>query len=124
MLTSVRGGPQLIMTSDYSGQHAGCDAEVYSFLIADAVYLWLWQEMRKNLRQKYLPDMRRMSYKALGDKQRQAALIPFLRIANCIPGLLLTIMVDKRIKQLFGLSQSDTAPSGPRRRYADSAAEG
>lgn len=112
MLTSVRTGPQLIMASDYSGEDRESAAKVYSFLLADACYLWLWHDMRTRLRTRYLPNARRMSYKALNDKHRQSALVPFLRIANAIPGLLITFIVDREIQNLFGQTVSDAVQAG------------
>ena len=112
MLTSVRRGPRLLMASDYSGDDDQAPAKVYSFLLADAIYLWLWLDMRAQLRKEHLPGGRRMSYKNLNDKHRQSALIPFLRIANAIPGLLITFIVDKEIHDLFGHQGSDMVQGG------------
>lgn len=112
LLTSLRTGPKLILTSDYSGYHSGATAEIYSFLLADAIYLWIWEEMRQRLRKQYLPDQRRMSFKGLNDRYKQKALVPFLRIANSIPGLLLIVVIQKGIRNLFGLTADDITRSG------------
>jgi hypothetical protein len=112
ILTSVRRGPRLIMTSDYSGQHSSAKAEVYSFLLVDAIYLWLWDEMRRRFRCQYLPNRRRMAYKGLNDRKKLMALMPFLRITNCIPGLLMVFFVDKRINKLLNISREDILRSG------------
>lgn len=101
MLTSVRRGPKLFFTSDYSGQHKSSRFETYSFLIADAIFLWLWEEMRIKFREKYLTDGRRISYKSLNDRKRKKVLVPFLSAANSIPGLCITFCVDKDIPSLF-----------------------
>lgn len=100
-LTSVRNGPNLILCCDFSGQHSSAKYECYSFLLADSIYLWLWDEFRKKLRIKYLPQRRRVSFKNLNDRYRQKALIPFLRASNCIPGVLFSFLIDKNIESLF-----------------------
>ena len=101
LLTTVRLGPTLFLSSDFSGQHDLAEYESYSFLIADLIYLWLWDDMRKEVRSRYLSDKRRMSFKGLNDAQKRRALIPFLRSANCIPGLSITLLVDKSIPSLL-----------------------
>ncbi|MBE3124007.1 MAG: hypothetical protein IMZ65_04315 [Planctomycetes bacterium] len=53
-----------------------------------------------------------MSYKALNDKHRQSALVPFLRIANAIPGILVTFIVDREIQNLFGQTVVDAVQVG------------
>lgn len=101
LLTSVRLGPTVILTCDFSGQHKDAEFECYSFLIADLAYLWFWDELRKGVRDEYLPNNRRMSFKGLNDNHRQRALVPFLQAAGWIPGLLLSILIDKSIHSLF-----------------------
>ena len=101
LLTTVRLGPTLFLATDFSGQHNLADYESYSFLIADLIYLWLWDDMRKEVRTEYLSNDRRMSFKGLNDAQKKRALIPFLRAANCIPGLSITLLVDKSIPSLI-----------------------
>ena len=91
----------LLIGSDYSGQHATSDFEALGFLIADADRLKLWHDARRSLRKIGLPDGRRMSFKNLGDKMRAAALPEFIDAVEQIQGLLLVVLVDKRIKRLF-----------------------
>lgn len=101
LLTTVRLGPTLFLSSDFSGQHDLAKYESYSFLMADLIYLWLWEEMRLEVRSKCFSDKRRISFKGLNDAQKRNALIPFLRAANCIPGLSITLLVDKSIPSLL-----------------------
>ena len=105
LLTSVRRGPTLFLASDYGGAHKGAAFETLSFLLADSAYLWLWDELRAKLREKALPQKRRMSFKALNDRARQRALVPFLRYANTIPGLLATFVLDASASDLLSESQ-------------------
>ncbi|MFW5329759.1 hypothetical protein [Hydrogenophaga sp. ZJX-1] len=91
----------LLIGSDYSGQHSTSDFEALGFLIADSDRLQPWHDARRSLRSTNLPNGRRMSFKNLGDKKRTAALPRFLDAAEQIQGLLLVVLVDKRIKRLF-----------------------
>jgi hypothetical protein len=100
-LIDIRDSKELILVSDYSGQHKGAKVEAYSYLLTSFDAIWLWLELRKDFRKNFLANQRRMAFKALNDRLRIEALIPFLRIANSIPGLLFTAIIDKRIKSLF-----------------------
>ncbi len=97
LLTSVRTGSTLFLIGDYSGYHRAATHEAISFLLADLEYLGLWDEMRIKIRSRARLGRRRMSYKALNDKRRRQALVPFLRAANVIPGLLATFVIDKKL---------------------------
>jgi len=102
LLTPVSRGPTLLLVSDYAGDHANSRFQALSFLVADLVYLWYWDEVRTELRREVLRDTRRLAYKKLeSDEWRAQALVPFLRAANSIPGLLITFLIDKRIGTLF-----------------------
>lgn len=107
LLTPVNRGPTLLVASDYAGDHADSRFQTFSFLLADLVFLWYWDEVRSRLRREILCDTRRIAYKKLdSDHRRARVLVPFLRAANSIPGLLITFIVDKRIKTFF-------SPDGP-----------
>jgi hypothetical protein len=107
LLTSVRLGPALLITSDYGGRFKGSRYESLSYLVADLAFCWLWDEFRKRIRKEILQDSRAISYKKLtSDKRRARALVPFLRAANTIPGLLSTFLIDTRIASYF----SEPAP--------------
>jgi hypothetical protein len=101
VFTDIRTGPNLIVASDYAGECKGDKSNSYSFLACDAIYLWLWHEMWEKTRSKHLPDGRRMSFKKLNDKFRQGALVPFLKAANTIPGVLITFVFHKNTGLLF-----------------------
>ena len=53
-----------------------------------------------------------MSFKNLGDKKRAAALPGFIDAAEQIQGLLLVVLVDKRIKRLFRQTGDDEREKG------------
>lgn len=102
LLTAVNRGPTLLVVSDYAGDHRDSRFHSFSFLLADLAFLWYWDEVRSNLRRHMLSDGRRLTYKKLqSDNRRARVLVPFLRAANSIPGLLMTFLIDKRIESLF-----------------------
>jgi hypothetical protein len=87
--------------SDYSGQHRASKYEVYAFVIADLNRAYDWEFSRRQVRETFLRDGRRFSFKNLNDSKRAAALPTFLRAIDLIPGLLLVILVEKTVGTLF-----------------------
>lgn len=100
-LPDLRKGPVIFIGSDYSGQHDLAEYETFTFLFADLENCIRWGKLRCDFRKEFLRDGRRISYKGLNDKKRRKALLPFLYAANSIPGLVVTILVDKTIEVLF-----------------------
>jgi hypothetical protein len=100
----------LIAASDYSGQHAEAPYEAYSILLADFRGCANWEASRSRIRARWLRDGRRLSYKSLRDRRRERALMPFLEAADSIPGILLTVLVDRDIDNLFRLSEDERTP--------------
>ena len=90
------------ISSDYSGAQHSSRFFLIGVLIADAGNLTNWQMKRVALRQQFLNDGRRMSFKNLNDGNRRAALIPFLDAADEIRGLSIVFAVDKRIQHFGG----------------------
>jgi hypothetical protein len=107
LLPDLHLGPTLVVASDYSGQHKNGTHEAFSFLLADLKFCWLWDEKRRHVRKTLLSDERRMSYKGLHDGRRRRALLPFLRAADWIPGVLATVLVDKRFTRSLTLTPED-----------------
>ena len=101
----------LLIGSDYSGQHSTSDFEALGFLIADADRLQPWLAARSALRERHLPDGKRMAFKNLGDKKRVAMLPEFIEASERIHGLLLVVLVDKSIKTFFR-QNGDSEPGG------------
>lgn len=95
------GATQLLVGSDYGGQHAGSKYESLAFVVADAKALGPWLDAQRRCRETHLPDGRRMSFKSLSDRMRATALPDFLSAADLIPGLLLVVLFDKRIGSIF-----------------------
>ena len=93
-------GPLIYIASDYSGTQRQSDYLVLSFLIADLYNSGGWEKQRRVVRRRFLRDRRRMSYKALNDRWRVAALDPFLEAAALINGLLCCFVIHKSIERI------------------------
>ena len=109
----------LLVASDYSGQHASAPYEGYSILLGDFGQCSSWYAARSRVRSSLLSDGRRLAYKNLRDRRQEMALIPFLNAADDIPGVLLTVLVDRQIDNLFRFDEEDlTEPNiGPLARW-------
>lgn len=97
----------LFAASDYSGQHAEAPYEAYSILLADVAGCAKWEASRRTIRSRWLRDGRRLSYKSLRDRQQERALMPFLGAADSIHGLVVTVLVDRDIDNLFRLPEEE-----------------
>ncbi|MCX5637151.1 MAG: hypothetical protein NTX52_05595 [Planctomycetota bacterium] len=94
----------LLLGSDYSGEHSEAPYMVYSFLMTSLESWANWEPIRLCVRQIYLRDSRRMSYKRLSDGQRRKALIPLLEAANTLRGLSFSIALNKQCVSVFAAS--------------------
>ncbi|MFN0018783.1 MAG: hypothetical protein ACKVP0_11030 [Pirellulaceae bacterium] len=103
LIPDLESSSTLICASDYSGQHKGSDFEAYTFLISGSASWNDWEARRLQIRAGDV-QLRRMSFKALGDGVKQRALPKFLEAADHLNGLLAIFLVDKRIGSLFGKS--------------------
>ena len=90
----------VLLASDSSGYEKTSNYIAISFIVIDLFSSKEWETKRRNIRQVFLPNNRRMSFKALNDSYRQNALIPFLEAANCIDGLLISFLLNKKVKGL------------------------
>ncbi|NRD62267.1 hypothetical protein HRD49_10975 [Corallococcus exiguus] len=111
LLTPLRTGKTLLIATDYGGDHAKTAFGSLSFLVADLELCSLWEGLRVSVRRQFLRDSRRMAFKHLRDKRRADALIPFLRSADNIPGLLATFLFDRRLKSIFKPDRPGEEPS-------------
>lgn len=107
LLPDLSSHRSLILTSDYGGQHKAATHETFSFLVAGLESCAQWNEERQLVRDRFLNPNRRMSYKALNDRQRRLALLPFLSAADRIPGLLTTALVNKRVSRTLNVTVED-----------------
>jgi hypothetical protein len=110
-------GSHILFGSDYSGSHAGSRFQIYGFVVADADASPDWPNRCRKVRDIFLADGRRMSFKNLNDDHRQRALIPFLEATEFLEGHVVAVAVTKDLnylsthyaainiwKDLFGLS--------------------
>ena len=95
-------GQTLMMIADFGGQHKGQHFDTYAFLIFDLDRNERWLEGQRFFRQNMMPSGRRMAFKAMNDKYRRQALVPFLKLADHIEGWLVLFAVSKVGGSLFG----------------------
>jgi len=112
-MPDLRHGSTLVVASDYSGYHQSARYEALSFVVGDLEACGEWEERRQGVRKLHLRDGRRISYKSLGDRRRQRALLPFLGAADSVRGLLAVFLVDRRIVSLFSGEQCTQAAADP-----------
>src|ERR1017187_4012380 len=93
-------GAHLMLGSDYSGDQGNCPFFVYGFIIADEQASPGWPLRVQRVRQKFLKDDRRMSFKNMNDGHRRQALIPFLEAAEHLEGNVITVAVSKELAYL------------------------
>jgi hypothetical protein len=94
----------LLVGSDYSGEERDAPYTVYSFLFVCLESWGAWEPERLEIREKFLSDSRRMSFKKMNDSQRRRALSPLLDAANSLSGLSFSVAIDKKCKSLFSKS--------------------
>jgi hypothetical protein len=94
--------PNLWVASDYSGAQRGSRFFLIGVHIGNSGDSSDWERLRLAVRQRYLSDGRRMSFKALNDGQRRAALKPFLNAADAIRGVSVVFAIDKRLHHFAG----------------------
>lgn len=98
-------GANIYAVSDYGGSHETSKYQTISVLFVDLDNSRNWEIQRRQIRQKYLADGRRLSFKGLNDRQKQNALIPFLSAANLIKGVSVTLVINKAIDNLYLLKK-------------------
>ncbi|MBI2517985.1 MAG: hypothetical protein HYV95_13865 [Opitutae bacterium] len=96
-----RSNEPLQIYSDYSGSHCGARFDAYSYLLVQSAGFAQWEQDRRSIRQAYGMERRRFAYKALNDQVRAKALWPWLVAADDLPGLLVTVLIDKSLGSLF-----------------------
>lgn len=103
-LHSLRPGPfkgsHILFGSDYSGSHAESRFQIFGFVIADADASPDWPNKCRQVRNTFLADGRRMSFKNLNDARRKRALIPFLEAAESLEGHVVAVAVTKNLNYL------------------------
>lgn len=88
-------GCQLLITCDIGGSQKDQRYETFAFLIHDLDRSQIWLSGQRHLRSAVMRNHRRMAFKAMNDRLRRQALIPFLELAEHLDGFLVTFAVDK-----------------------------
>lgn len=98
-------GTIIYAASDYGGSHKASKYQTISVLFVDLDNSRNWEIQRRQIRQRFLADGRRLSFKGLNDRQKQNALTPFLLSANFIRGVSVTLVISKAIDNLYLLKK-------------------
>jgi hypothetical protein len=93
-------GDTIYVASDYSGSDKESKYFVITILLSDLASCMDWEISRRVIRSNYL-DNRRMAYKKLNDKKREAALLPFLEAAGTINGMCASLVINRKIGGLI-----------------------
>ena len=94
----LRQAKSIVLASDYSGEHQTSDYQLLTFLIGDIdQVLGNWDKARTEVRTRCKLGSRRHAYKSLTDQLRKQALVPFLRAAEQLNGMILSVAMDKRL---------------------------
>lgn len=101
LLCDPRNSRDLLLACDFAGAHRRARYEAFGFLVAGIEQSAEWLERRIEVRRNFLPDGRRMAYKALSDGIKRRALEPFLAAATTLHGNLIIVLVSKKIPRLF-----------------------
>lgn len=94
---------ELAVFSDYSGEHRDSKFYTYTFLATAHGALFWFAEQMEALRHQHFRDKydKEISYKDIQWGGIKRSLKDYLTFADKIPGLLLTVVVDKKIKSFF-----------------------
>ncbi len=97
------GNRTVALFSDYGGEHKESKFHTYSFLITGLELAGHFQGSMAEIRRRHGLETTEIAFKRFREGRMRAALPDYLRaLNNLLPGLLFTLVVDKRIKSLFG----------------------
>jgi len=105
LLSDVRNAKELLIACDYGGNHKNALYESYAFLVANISDSGEWDEQRNLLRSTVLTEGRRISFKAIRGKKSITVLNRFLKIANFLPGVLISFLIDKKLGRLISVKK-------------------
>jgi hypothetical protein len=101
IIPDLRQTPTLLLGSDYGGMHRSADFEVITLIASNLETIHTWDRARSTVRDRLLPDRRRISFKTLNDCHQRSAIGPFLEAANQLRGLLFTVAIHRRVQSVF-----------------------
>ena len=100
-------GKELFLCADFSGTHRESLYTTYAFMLLDLDRNDWWFAAQRAFRSEALKNKRRMSFKALNDKAKRRALLPFLLMADEIEGALVVVGIEKSHGSIFSPHNSD-----------------
>lgn len=100
-IPNLRHGSSILAFSDYGGEHKGAEFDSYAFLFTTPESVAAWLPARSMWREATGMARRRMAYKNLSDRIREKSCFSFLRTADLLEGLLVSVMVHKSITSFF-----------------------
>jgi hypothetical protein len=95
-------GPMVFIASDSAGAHRSSRYEAVCVLYVDAEASRDWESQRRNVRRQFIADGRRMAFERLGDRQRRKAVMPFLRAAEALSGVCVSLVIAKSLGPVHG----------------------
>ena len=93
--------------SDYGGESCG-RFNTYSALVCGIGYTGLFQKKMKSVREKHALREKEIAFKDFGMGALRRALPDYLDALDHLPGLLCTLVIDKRIPTVFGPQEKST----------------
>jgi hypothetical protein len=93
-----------LVASDYSVDKGTFNYQVLSFIFANRWRLDTWARERIKVRSNFLPGGKRMKFSDLNSNgPTKRALIPFLKVADWMPGILVTFAIHKNFHMDYGM---------------------
>lgn len=106
-MPSFWGAKQIGIFSDYSGDDPKSKVNTYTFLFVDFGALGTFDQRVKEIRQECgITATREIKFEQLRSGDMKRALPLILRAADQIPGLLFTLVVDKRVPSVIGIDEN------------------
>lgn len=103
MLPDLRahGNQTVAIYSDYAGEGSG-RYDTYTFLVCSYDHTGLFAERQRETRAKFKLGSKEIAFKDFRVGGMRSALPEYLRnLEFCVPGLLFTVIIDKRVGSLF-----------------------
>lgn len=100
----VPRGQTLLMAADFGGENKGQAFQTFAFLFFDVESNQAWLRAQPAFRAQHKLGKRRMGFKSLNDGFRRKALVPFLKQAELIEGILVVFAVSSGKSSLFEIS--------------------
>jgi hypothetical protein len=108
-IPDIRSAPHVAMASDYGGDHPAARYRALSFVLADGSGIGPWQRMVRDIRSQMLRPTTEMSFVERKEGARSRAMPHWLLAANTIPGVSMTILIDRDLDRVtLGPPQSRT----------------